>query len=89
MESDRYQSAGVEEEARIQVNTVLQAMSENNREVLQLRFFGDQSLDDMAASLNLSLSATKMRLYRAMDVFRISYVRIKKNTCDFDSSLSV
>ncbi len=56
-----------------EVNSALQELTELNQEVLQLRFFFDLSLDEMATSMNLSLSATKMRLYRAMDAFKQIY----------------
>lgn len=53
-----------------ELNTLLQGvlnqLSDGNREVLQLRFFADMSLEDMADTLQLGLSATKMRLYRAL-----------------------
>ncbi len=52
------------------VNRTLSAMTSSNQEILQLRFFADLSLDDMATALNLSFSATKMRLYRAMNTFK-------------------
>ena len=83
MEADRFNST-TDDETQIQVGSVLQALSANNREILQLRFFGDLSLDDMAKSLNLSLSATKMRLYRAMDVFKQKYEKSEINNCDSD-----
>ncbi len=62
-------------ETAIEINTVLQELTELNQEVLQLRFFIDLSLDEMATSMNLSLSATKMRLYRAMDAFKHIYTK--------------
>ena len=84
MEEDRVNSTTDDDETQIRVGSVLQTLSANNREILQLRFFGDQSLDEMAKSLKLSLSATKMRLYRAMDAFKQKYEKSEINNCDSD-----
>ena len=43
------------------------------REVLGLRFFGEASLDEIARTLGISLSAAKMRLYRALALFEANY----------------
>lgn len=60
-------------DAATEVHDTLQHMSENYRIILELRFFEDLSIAQMAAALNLSLSAAKMRLYRAMDAFRLKH----------------
>jgi len=52
------------------VHRALDSIPAKNREVLLLRFFKELSLDEMSVTLDLSLSATKMRLYRAMQQFR-------------------
>lgn len=57
-------------ESAAQVHTTLQRLSDKYRVILELRFFEGFSLAQMASALNLSLSAAKMRLYRAMDAFR-------------------
>jgi RNA polymerase sigma-70 factor (ECF subfamily) len=41
--------------------------------VLRLRFFEDRSLEEIAAVLTISLSAAKMRLYRALEQFSRHY----------------
>ena len=51
------------------VNKVLDSISWREREVLMLRYYVDMPLRDMADYLGLGLSATKMRLYRALDSF--------------------
>lgn len=56
-----------------EVGATLQCMSDSNQEILRRRFYADQSLDEIANSLSLSLSATKMRLYRALTVFKSIY----------------
>jgi len=58
------------------VSVILDSVSPQAREVLQLRFFEDRSLDDIAGSLDISLSAAKMRLYRALDQFRARYLEL-------------
>lgn len=55
------------------VQQSLEALPVQAKEVLQLRFFSELSLEDIGAVLGISLSATKMRLYRAMDQFKGVY----------------
>jgi RNA polymerase sigma-70 factor (ECF subfamily) len=43
------------------------------REVLGLRFFREASFDEIARTLGISLSAAKMRLYRALDLFKATH----------------
>ena len=56
------------------VQSTLQSLNADNREILELRFYKDLSLSEMASTLGMTLSATKMRLYRAINVFRVKYV---------------
>ena len=65
--------ATVDPDAMSRVHQVLDVIPTKNREVLLLRFFKEMSLEEISVTLNLSLSATKMRLYRAMQQFRDSY----------------
>lgn len=46
---------------------LLKELSPTDREVLTLRFVADLSLAEIAETSELSLSATKMRLYRAVE----------------------
>lgn len=55
------------------VHIALNQMKDEEREIITLRFISDLSLDEMAEVLELKLSATKMRLYRAMDRFKEIY----------------
>lgn len=57
------------------VNTILTRMPEQDRDILALRFFMDFSLQDISITLGLGLSATKMRLYRALDKFAVDLQR--------------
>ena len=58
------------------VSIALGHVSPQAREVLQLRFFEDRTLEEIADSLNISLSAAKMRLYRARDQFKARYLEL-------------
>ena len=58
------------------VATALQNVSDKAREVLWLRFFQECSLEEVAATLAISLSAAKMRLYRSLDQFKAEYVQV-------------
>lgn len=56
---------------RNRINEIMTRLPRRERDVLMLRFYVDLSLQDMAAYLGLSLSATKMRLYRALELFGV------------------
>ncbi len=68
------QSDAISDEQTVAV--ILDSVSPQAREVLLLRFFEDRSLDEMAGALDISLSAAKMRLYRALDQFRARYLEL-------------
>jgi RNA polymerase sigma-70 factor (ECF subfamily) len=55
------------------VGETIGRLSEQDREVLVLRHVGQLSFQEIAAALGLGLSATKMRLYRAEERFRLEY----------------
>lgn len=56
-----------------EVHITLNQMPAKSREVIQLRFFNELSLEDISRTLGISLSATKMRLYRALQSFSQLY----------------
>jgi len=58
------------------VAIALQNVSDRAREVLELRFFQDCSLEEIATTLAISLSAAKMRLYRSLEQFRNAYLQV-------------
>ena len=62
------------EDSGDEVKIVLERMSPQVREVLRLRFVFDSSLEEIATTMGISLSAAKMRLYRALDQFKTQYV---------------
>ena len=69
-------TSAVERYARVQaVDTALQNLNARAREVLLLRFFHDYSLEEIATTLAISLSAAKMRLYRSIEQFRGVYLQ--------------
>ena len=57
--------AGTDSHAMI--GQLLTQLPEQARDVLELRFYRELSFEEMASTLGLGLSATKMRLYRALD----------------------
>lgn len=54
-----------------EVNKVLAGLPRRDRDVLLLRFYLDLSLQEMSTYLGLGLSATKMRLYRSLELFEV------------------
>jgi len=63
----------IDQDRSCQVRETLMRLPPKAREVLGLRFFGEASLEEIARTLGISLSAAKMRLYRALDLFEASY----------------
>lgn len=55
------------------VNLVLASLPQHARVILRLRFYHDLSLEDIARTLDIGLSAAKMRLYRALEQFKYHY----------------
>lgn len=55
------------------VSIAVSRMDEKGREIISLRFVSEYSLNEIAEILGLGLSATKMRLYRAMNEFKRIY----------------
>lgn len=72
-ETMRNQSSGITKQAEQRVHQVLEDIAPPYRDVLFLRFYRDLSLDEIARTLGISLSAAKMRLYRALDQFAAGY----------------
>ncbi|MGB5727832.1 MAG: RNA polymerase sigma factor [Thiogranum sp.] len=58
------------------VAAALQNVSDKAREVLLLRFYRECSLEEIATTLTISLSAAKMRLYRSLDQFKAEYLQV-------------
>lgn len=65
-----------DEDERDCVQRSLLQMRQQDMEILNLRFMGELSLEDIAATLNNKLSATKMRFYRAMEQFKKVYEKL-------------
>ena len=61
------------------VNQVLKAMPDDERDVIVLRYYLDLSLQEISSTLGIGLSATKMRLYRALDKFS-DLLHVKQHT---------
>jgi len=68
------------EAAEQRVHQTLLGMSQLYRDVLMLRFFGDLSIEQIAGTLGIGLSAAKMRLYRAQAQFADNYDRGLEST---------
>ena len=57
----------------LDVSKVFAKLNVDDREILSLRFVADLDLQEIADTLDLKLSATKMRLYRATEELRKHY----------------
>jgi len=68
--SSRYRE-GFEDGA--QVNKILNEIPATARKVLEMRFYTELSLEEISRNLGIGLSAAKMRLYRAQDMFKHLY----------------
>ncbi len=58
------------------VDKVMSKLSSNDREIINLRFYHDSSLEDISRTLSIKLSATKARLYRSIDRFKQLYAQL-------------
>lgn len=72
-EEQQKTSPTVDQDKAQLVRETLMRLPPRAREVLGLRFFGEASLDEIARTLGISLSAAKMRLYRALALFEANY----------------
>ncbi len=68
----------VSQELSADVQESIAELKEKEREVLTLKFMSGLTIQEIADVLELGLSATKMRLYRAMESFKEVYIQ-KKN----------
>jgi RNA polymerase sigma-70 factor, ECF subfamily len=74
--SAQEESDGAGDEVRI----VLERVSPHAQEVLMLRYVSDYSFEEIASTLGISLSAAKMRFYRALDQCKLQYSRAAQET---------
>ena len=68
----------LQNEAARQLSRCVEMLPEKHREIIQLRFFEDASLPDMAALLGCSVGTVKSRLHHALEKLR----RMKMNLPD-------
>ena len=61
------------------VRKALSKMDHEKRDIVSLRFVKGLSLQEIAEVRELKLSATKMRLYRALSQFQEVYAKAKKS----------
>ena len=78
-EETRTTDAGVENLCE-DVRNTLAKMDSEKRELMRQWFEMGLSLQEIADSKQLKLSATKMRLYRALDEFKVAYQRDRLQT---------
>ena len=67
------QNSPTQEDKIEAVRQALAKLSDRDRDILQLRFYRELSLEELAKTLGISLSACKMRFYRALKRFRNVY----------------
>ena len=70
----RAQDVNANRVADQRVNETLQSLAPASRDVLHQRFYHELPLGDISHRSNISLSAAKMRLYRALDQFANAYL---------------
>lgn len=62
------------------VHQSLASLPENTQQLLTLRFYAEKSLYEISQILRISLSATKARLYRAIEQLKSIYYKLEGNT---------
>lgn len=61
------------------VHSVMRQLPDKSRDILSLRFLSEKTLEEISITLNIGLSATKMRLYRALQQFNDLYTLAENN----------
>lgn len=64
-----------EDEQDAIVRSIITDLPRQEQDIIELRFYQELSLQDISTTLGLGLSATKMRLYRALEKFSIDLQR--------------
>ena len=64
-------------EVQDQVNAAIAKLREEDQEIIVMRFVTGLAIAEIAETLELKLSAAKMRLYRAQEQFKLHYDAIK------------
>jgi len=72
---DRPNMEWLEDEKSV-ISQVMSEIPATAQEVLKLRFYLDCSLEEIARRLELTLSAAKARLYRALALFKQQYLEV-------------
>jgi len=67
------------------VDRVMSNLAVNDREIINLRFYAESSLQDISSTLSLKLSATKARLYRSVDRFQRMYAELDGSKASAES----
>ena len=68
------------------IDRVMSKLSPNDREIINLRFYHDSSLEDISHTLSIKLSATKARLYRSIDRFKQLYTQLDGSQACVDTA---
>ena len=72
-----FHDVGTEDVAE-NIQKAMARLDDEKREIINLKFVSGYRIEEIADMLNLKLSATKMRLYRARDELKNAYL----NVCD-------
>mgnify|MGYP001827482186 CR=1 FL=1 len=64
------QTATLDGERRAQVRDAISALPEHQRRTVEMRFYGDMSLDEISSATGAPLGTVKSRLHRAMTALR-------------------
>ncbi len=67
-----------QEDLRKQIDSTLKNLSEQDREILELRFFEELDYKAISRNLGIGLSAVKMRLKRARQEFKHEFKHLSK-----------
>jgi len=74
---DTYDSREDDERSEL-VNKAMDTLKPRDKEILVLKFMSGLTIEEISKVLDLGLSATKMRLYRALDAFKVAFERTNK-----------
>ena len=78
--SPDYDQTRQKQRLRARVDEALNKLKQGDREVVVLKFMSGLTIQEIADVFDIGLSAAKMRLYRALEDFRETYLRLGRDT---------
>lgn len=63
------------------ISNSIKKLSKQEQDIIEMRFYSELTLQEISVALNIGLSATKMRLYRAVDSLSVNVRTAETISC--------